>query len=170
MITLPSLALSVRQPWAWAIIHAGKTIENRSWNRRYASAHGPALDFRGRVCIHAGKGMTRDEYLDAASCIRSASGIAVPAPHLLPRGGIIGTVEIVDVVRKSDSPWFFGPVGLVLKDPEPVDFIPCRGALSYFEWQPDPDGATEPPARWMLPQDARTETSIEAKARQGELL
>jgi len=23
--------LSVRQPWAWAIIYAGKTIENRTW-------------------------------------------------------------------------------------------------------------------------------------------
>jgi len=27
---LPSIALSVRQPWAWAIIHAGKPVENRS--------------------------------------------------------------------------------------------------------------------------------------------
>lgn len=31
MLDLPELALSVRQPWAWAIIHAGKDIENRSW-------------------------------------------------------------------------------------------------------------------------------------------
>ena len=28
--SLPPLALSVRQPWAWAIIFGGKTIENRS--------------------------------------------------------------------------------------------------------------------------------------------
>ena len=25
----PNKALSVRQPWAWAIIHGGKDIENR---------------------------------------------------------------------------------------------------------------------------------------------
>ena len=24
-------ALSIRQPWAWAILHAGKDIENRDW-------------------------------------------------------------------------------------------------------------------------------------------
>lgn len=28
---LPPLALSIRQPWAWAILCAGKDIENRSW-------------------------------------------------------------------------------------------------------------------------------------------
>ena len=26
----PSVALSVRQPWAWAIIHGGKDVENRT--------------------------------------------------------------------------------------------------------------------------------------------
>ena len=24
-------ALTIKQPWAWAIIHAGKDIENRDW-------------------------------------------------------------------------------------------------------------------------------------------
>lgn len=31
MNDIPRLALSVRQPWPWAILHAGKDIENRSW-------------------------------------------------------------------------------------------------------------------------------------------
>ncbi len=31
-MTEPMLALSIRQPWAWAIIHAGKDVENRSEN------------------------------------------------------------------------------------------------------------------------------------------
>ena len=26
----PTQAFSVRQPWAWAILHAGKDVENRS--------------------------------------------------------------------------------------------------------------------------------------------
>jgi hypothetical protein len=30
MIDLPRLAISVRQPWAWAIIHGGKPLENRT--------------------------------------------------------------------------------------------------------------------------------------------
>ena len=25
------IALSIRAPWAWAIFHAGKDIENRTW-------------------------------------------------------------------------------------------------------------------------------------------
>ena len=27
-------ALSIRQPWAWLILHAGKDIENRDWKPR----------------------------------------------------------------------------------------------------------------------------------------
>lgn len=27
------IALSIRQPWAWLIINAGKDIENRDWKR-----------------------------------------------------------------------------------------------------------------------------------------
>ena len=30
---LPDIALSVRQPWTWGIIHAGKPVENRDWRR-----------------------------------------------------------------------------------------------------------------------------------------
>jgi hypothetical protein len=170
-MTLPRLALSVRQPWAWAIIHAGKNIENRSWNRRYKSAHGAALDFRGRVCIHASKGMTRHEYAMAIDVFRSA-GVAhlAPSPDQLLRGGIIGTVEIIDVVSQSHSPWFFGPKGLLLRDPQPVEFIPCRGELGYFEWHRDDDGVADPPARWMLPPGARPETASEAADRQWALL
>lgn len=43
-------ALTIRQPWAWAVIHAGKTVENRSRNI--------AGDYRGLVAIHAS---TRDD-------------------------------------------------------------------------------------------------------------
>jgi hypothetical protein len=48
----PCIALSIRQPWAWLILHAGKDIENRDWPTKY----------RGPFLIHASKGMTRDEY------------------------------------------------------------------------------------------------------------
>ena len=168
MTTLPEFALSVRQPWAWAIIHAGKNIENRSWSARIAALL-TALAFRGRVCIHASKGMTQDEY-DSVEFIERTSGIKAPRPHELRRGGIIGTVEISDVVRKSHSPWFFGSVGLVLANPQPVDFIPCTGALGYFKWQPKPEASAEPPARWMLPPGQRPETKAEKADRQGDLL
>ena len=51
------------------------------------------------------------------------------------RGGIIGTAEIVDCIEQSDSPWFFGPYGLVLENVQPVDFIPVKGALGLFDWR-----------------------------------
>lgn len=150
MTTLPTLALSVRQPWAWAIIHAGKDIENRSWQ---AVNHG--LRQRGRIAVHAAKGMTRDEYLDASEFMASL-GVTCPAPHALLRGGIIGSVEVEDVVSQSASPWFFGPRGLVLRHPEPCEFVPAVGALGYFRWQPSGPETLPPPARWMLPAETAT--------------
>lgn len=56
---LSDVALSVRQPWTHAIIHFSKDIENRSWQ-----AINRGLRFRGRIAIHAAKGMTREEYED----------------------------------------------------------------------------------------------------------
>ena len=124
-MTLPIKALSVRQPWAWAIIHAGKDIENRSWR---------SSTVRGRVAIHASKGMGRAEYNESANFIKMLTD-SVPQAPALERGGIIGSVEIVDGVRSSPSPWFFGPFGLVLANPEPCDFIPVKGQLGFFDWR-----------------------------------
>jgi hypothetical protein len=143
-VSIPRLALSVRQPWAWAIIFAGKDIENRSWQ---AVNHG--LRQRGRIAIHAAKGMTRDEY-EGASEFMARLGIKCPAPADLLRGGIIGSVEVIDVVSESDSPWFFGPRGLVLRNPEVWTFIPAVGALGYFEWR-RAEVIDVPTPRWMLP-------------------
>lgn len=157
MTQLPRLALSVRQPWAWAIIHAGKDIENRSWQ---AVNHG--LRVRGRIAIHAAKGLARCEYEDAAEFMASI-GITCPAPADLLRGGIVGSVEVIDVVKESDSRWFFGPRGLVLRDPQPCDFIPSVGALGYFEWQPADPSIVPAPARWMLPKESPRDTRHEAQ-------
>lgn len=146
MHDLPALALSVRQPWAHAIIHFGKDIENRSWQ---AVNHG--LRQRGRIAIHAAKGMTKAEYEEARDFI-DRKGWTTPDPHALFRGGIIGSVEVVDVVSRHDSSWFFGPRGLVLRDPRPCPFVPALGALGYFRWEPADRSTVPAPARWMLPQ------------------
>jgi len=39
-------ALSVRQPWAHAILHLGKRVENRDWR---------GCNYRGPVLLHASK-------------------------------------------------------------------------------------------------------------------
>lgn len=135
MSDLPERALSIRQPWAWAIINAGKDIENRDWSTR----------FRGPVCIHASKGMTNREWDEAMDFIDRA--FPVPLASQIgrrrsatgsldaKRGGIIGVAEIVDCVEASASPWFFGRYGFVLSNVRPVEFIPVKGALGFFKWR-----------------------------------
>lgn len=132
------LALSIRQPWASLILKAGKGVENRDWPCRY----------RGRILIHASKGMTRGEHEDAidfAVCAIRADPRNRGATRQvtlrelgfayedLPRGGIIGSVEIVDCVTESASPWFVGRYGFVLRDPRPLPFTPWKGQFGLFE-------------------------------------
>nr|WP_246432860.1 hypothetical protein [Rhodopseudomonas rhenobacensis] len=136
--------MSVRQPWAWAIAAGFKPLENRS-----AAMIKHLHPLKGRRAIHASKGMTRDYYEQARAFMASIS-IECPAPADLLRGGIIGSVDVVDVVSKSGSPWFFGPRALVLQNAQPCDFIPSVGALGYFEWRPADPSIVPPPARWML--------------------
>lgn len=144
MTDIPRLALSVRQPWAWAIIHGGKDIENRDWRRP-----NPGLSFRGEVAIHASQGMTRAEYEDARDFM-ARIGVECPWPAHLQRGGIVGVVRIVDMVKDHESPWFMGRIGLVLAGPRPVTFTPSSGALGFFEWKPASAPLVPEPARWML--------------------
>lgn len=157
--TLPEFALSVRQPWAWAIIHAGKDVENRS---------APAIRNMGHctcpVAIHAAKGMTKEEYVDAYDFMRGL-GILCPPPGALLRGGIIGRVDIDRLVTSSASPWFFGPRGLVLRNAAACEFIPSIGALGLFLWKPADASIVPAPAKWMLPQsDGDQPPPVERKA------
>lgn len=125
-------ALSIRQPWAWLILHAGKDIENRDWPTR----------FRGPFLIHASKGMTRSEYEDATDPLWARGGptIDLPAFDDLPRGGIVGRVEIVDCVAASESPWFRGRFGFVLRNARSLPFQACRGALGFFDVESSAQG------------------------------
>ncbi len=130
---LPRYALSIRQPWAWAIINAGKDIENRDWPTR----------FRGPVCIHASKGIgSRHDFYSARNFITDEiRQKSPPEPEGIARGGIIGVAEIVDCVEASESPWFFGRYGFVLRNARPVPFIPVKGALGFFRWRDQMLGA-----------------------------
>jgi hypothetical protein len=124
-----TLALSIRQPWASLILLAGKDIENRTWETRV----------RGAILIHAAKGMTKKEYIEArafasfATCILDPVRLDVLELAHLPRGGIIGSVNLVDCVYQSDSPWFQGPYGFALRDPKPLPFVPVKGQLGFFD-------------------------------------
>lgn len=115
-------ALSIRQPWAWLIVNGHKDIENRQWKTHQ----------RGKILVHAAKGMTRDEY-EIAQAIAAEQGVELPPFEDLERGGIVGEVEIVACVDVDASPWFFGEWGFVLKNAAPLPFRPYKGALGFFK-------------------------------------
>jgi hypothetical protein len=119
-------AITVRQPWAWAILYAGKNIENRSWRTH----------IRGPVAIHAAKGLTRSEYEAVVESLPRRWRKEVPAFEEMTRGAIIGVVDLVDCVTESKSRWFGGEYGFVLKNPRPIKPIPCTGALSFWDVPP----------------------------------
>jgi hypothetical protein len=113
--------ISIRQPWAWLIIHAGKDIENRDW----------VCGYRGPLLIHASKSRNKSD-IEQATYFAGLQGATIPS-DALEFGGIIGKVEMVDCVTASDSPWFFGRYGFVLRDPVALPFFEMRGQLSLFE-------------------------------------
>lgn len=119
-------ALTIKQPWANAIIFWGKDIENRSW---YSN-------FRGRIAVHASKRLEQEEVAEYQSLVfrRRLNAPGSPIVSADNCGAIIGTVEIVDCVRKSDSGWFVGEYGFVLRNPIALpEPIPCRGALGFWD-------------------------------------
>jgi hypothetical protein len=121
-------ALSVRQPWAWAIISGYKDIENRS--KGFGKVIAPRA-LGKTIFIHASKYFARANYDEAVKEIRRL-GIECPPHHNLQFGGIIGTVMIADIVWRSPSRWFHGPCGLVVKNPLPCRFVPAKGQVGLF--------------------------------------
>lgn len=125
-------ALSIRSPWWWFILHAGKNIENRDW----------PTNFRGTILIQASKRWQYQEITDDIQAALECCGnrrkeVAAKLTYEALQaacGCIVGQVDIVDCVPRSDSKWFFGDYGFVLANP--IAFpapIPCRGSLGLFE-------------------------------------
>ena len=106
-------ALSVRQPWAHAIMHLGKDVENRRWRTHR----------RGRILIQASLKVERDE----------ASKLNLD-PDDLPTGAIVGSVEIIDCMRGSKSKWAIsGQWHWILKNARVVAKpIAFKGALGFI--------------------------------------
>jgi hypothetical protein len=117
-------ALTVRQPFAWAILLGGKDIENRGWSTNY----------RGPLVIHAG-GALHDSPLPP--------WFKKPVPDDFDMSALLGVVDLVDVVEHSRSRWFRGEYGWVLENPRPFDLIPCKGHLRLWSLTPAQAHAVE---------------------------
>ena len=116
----PMKALTIHQPWAWAIAAGHKRVENRVWYTNY----------RGPLAIHAGKSTAWDA---AGREFLAELGIAVPTE--LPRGLIIATCTLVDCIAYdqqptyeivpgrtlADDPFASGPFCWILADVELLD-------------------------------------------------
>lgn len=129
-------AITVRQPWAKAIIYGGKDIENRSRNI--------AGDYRGTVAIHAG--LTPDHtgwVTSEAYKLTTTMGGGVGFGY----GVVLGLVDLVDVHHHTscpthhvDAPWpLCSPWAnregyhLVLMNPRPLPVpIPATGRLGLW--------------------------------------
>lgn len=124
------MALSLTQPWAWLVVHGGKRVENRTWNTM----------LRGRFLIHASKGMTEDDYLNAFDLAWSIGGEGladrIPGRKVIERGGIVGVAEITGVLQRTEAPtipWHMpGQFGFLLTNVEPLPFKPCKGSLGFW--------------------------------------
>ena len=102
-MTVPEVrALTLRQPWAWAVAEGGKNVENRTWG----------TSWRGLLGVHAGSALdewgSHDQRVLAA---RQALGLPIGRhwPADLHRGRFVAVAELVDVHPAGrgccDSPW-----------------------------------------------------------------
>lgn len=119
-------SISIRQPWAYAIIFMGKNIENRTWRTNY----------RGKVLIHASKNFDHAGY-NKLERIAKLMGYKLPDKEELMKqaGGFCGAVDIIgcrkniknNIWKEDDS------YGWVLDNPNSLNFVPFKGKLSFFK-------------------------------------
>jgi hypothetical protein len=123
-------ALSVRQPWAWAIIHAGKDAENRPLGaiKRMEKRFGEI------IFIHAGKFQHPEYYQCASDWMSKWTDANCPPADTLQYGGIIGTARLVGKLEGPDNMWLSEPdyIGIELTDAKPCKFMSCAGQLGLF--------------------------------------
>lgn len=147
---MPELrALTVRQPYAWAIADLGKDVENRPWLTHY----------RGLVAIHAaGKfyesfpGFPVRTADRAYRAVKAKAELAQALPPDVPR---IRPSRIVAVARLADvcdgqkcepnmcSPWsIHGETHWHLADVRALpDPVPCKGKLGLWRLPADVEAA-----------------------------
>jgi hypothetical protein len=147
----PLSALTVWQPWAWAIAGGWKQLENRDWPP-------PAVLIGKWFAIHAGRQHDEEAaaYLEArkeqlglpgapppggqmtlgaiVAVARVAGAVQVEEVFDDPYGvgrlqarKVLGQLSMLDGSAAAASPWATGPWLWVLRDIVPIAPVPCRG-------------------------------------------
>lgn len=132
-------ALSIKQPWLWAITDLDKRIENRKWRP-------PDYSIGERIALHSSKTIE----VEGHQAIKDISGQWPPRADQLQCGAILATARLIGWIDVNDgyvpSPclghmiddkWFFGPIGWLFDDIVKVDPIYCRGSLGLWTISPE---------------------------------
>lgn len=126
-------ALSFSQPWLWSILHAGKRVENRSWQA-------PHRLLPLRIALHAAKSWDDDalNFFDDIGVTGYPTGRANYV-----KGAIVGVATVIECVDADigrhlpdvdgQRRWFFGPFGWLLDNVVELKTpIPASGALGLW--------------------------------------
>lgn len=125
-------ALTLVQPWAYAITDRGKRVENRGWAPR---GHYHMLE----LALHAGRRYDRSRFGR-----RLEHELELPVGAMMPHGAVVGVCRLVCVVRSRDQVepeqrrWWVGPCGWILDSVRKIEPVTCVGHLGL----------------WTLPEDA----------------
>jgi hypothetical protein len=172
----PLQALTIHQPYAWAIAGGWKPVENREWPP-------PAGLISQHVAIHAGRQYDAAAARDIVTnreLLGIPASVGVPDGRSISVGAIVAVAKLAGVVRverdeaseeprlkvlevRGDiplqeagriaaSPWACGPFLWVLRDVTAIEPLPCRGFQKLWS-VPDPELATVR-VRWMAAREA----------------
>ena len=122
-------AISLWQPYAWMVAHAGKNIENRGWTARHLVGED--------IAIHAGMRLDEEALQDLVD-----DGFEPPPPGRIEHGCIVAVARLARVITDADpeardSNWFVGPYGFVLEDVVAIDPVPTRGQQKFWNLPSD---------------------------------
>lgn len=162
-------ALSIRQPWIWAILD----IPESDCPKRVENRKATAFHYRGPVLLHASSGGTRREFGEATVSImfaRADHGYTNPVnPHpisprfpagfdrsQMQRGCFLGIALIVGVDvhpasfggRPTSGYRIAGHLGLNLADVRRLPPVPAKGQLGLYNVEHN-DSATRDESRWV---------------------
>ncbi len=118
-------AISVHQPFAWAIARGLKKVENRTWTTNY----------RGPVAIQAS--VNKERLLE----LQDALGDKFDASRFAT-GAVVAVVELVDVQSLNPSlesdPWAEGPYCWILSNARMLQNpVKVKGKTSLFKLSPE---------------------------------